>query len=112
MGREVNVFLYGKQAGILRETQDGYQFDYLDDYHGPSLSISLPVEKKSFPSSTLHPFFLSLAPEGWLKERYATIQQLDSKDTFGILIANGSDLLGAVTLGSVDLLSTNNSLQK
>lgn len=101
MKRKVNVFLYDKLAGTLVQSETGYVFEYLDDYIGKGVSLSLPVSGKRFESKELHPFFLSLAPEGWLKKRYSEIQKIDEKDPLGLLIANGKDLIGAVRLERV-----------
>ena len=102
MGRKVIVFCYGKQAGILRENNDEYVFTYDDEYRGKPISLSLPLSKKTFPSKGLHPFFKTLAPEGWLKKRYSELQHIDERDLFGFLIRNGSDLLGAITFLEVN----------
>lgn len=69
-------------------------FQYAPDYHGPAISISLPVAQRQFPSEMLHPYFASLAPEGWLRQRYSQIQHRDENDLLGMLIDNGKNLLG------------------
>lgn len=98
MDRTINVYLYGKRAGILSETSQGYVFRYDADYRGIPLSLSMPVSGRVFHSVNLHPFFKGLAPEGWLKKRYVELQGIEDKDIFGMLMHNGNDLLGAVTL--------------
>ncbi len=98
MNRQVNVILYDKLAGILSQNESGFVFEYADDYKGQSLSLSMPVKTKRFESDELHPFFASLAPEGWLKKQYAEIQKIDETDLLGMLIANGQDLIGAVRI--------------
>lgn len=92
------VYLHNIQVGNLVQTDRGFEFSYLPDYTGHAISLSLPVDIRHHFSSSLHPFFKGLAPEGWLKKRYSEIQKIDEKDLLGILIANGNDLLGAVTL--------------
>ncbi len=98
MVRKVRVFLYQRYAGLLTQDETGYQFEYNDAYRGHPLSLSLPVVKKVYQCDELHPFFKSLAPEGWLLKRYSELQKIDNKDLLGILIKNGKDLIGAVTL--------------
>lgn len=98
MYRRVKVYLHGQLAGHLVQTGEGYAFTYLPDYTGRAISLSMPVTQASHFSAELHPFFKGLAPEGWLKKRYAEIQKIDEKDLLGILIANSDDLLGAITL--------------
>tara|TARA_R110001583_G_scaffold9433_4_gene44762 strand:- start:9455 stop:9781 length:327 start_codon:yes stop_codon:yes gene_type:complete len=101
MGRKVDVFMFNKLAGSIEEEVDKYVFTYADGYKGKPLSLSLPLSKKIHESEGLHPYFKSLAPEGWLKKRYSEIQKIDERDTFGFLIENGDDLLGAITVKNV-----------
>ncbi|WP_421507534.1 HipA N-terminal domain-containing protein [Erwinia rhapontici] len=98
MRRRLTVWLYGEQVGWLTQNDEGYLFEYRPDYAGPPLSLSLPVDKKRFPRNTLHPFFASLAPEGWLKRRYSQLQKIDEQDQLGMLLHNGENLIGAVRL--------------
>ncbi len=97
MSRSVKVFLYGWYTGLLVEDRYGYTFEYDDNYNGPPLSISLPVVKQKYHSKELHPFFRSLAPEGWLLKQYSKHQKIDERDTFQMLCHNGKDMIGAVT---------------
>jgi serine/threonine-protein kinase HipA len=101
MARTVEVYMFEVLAGVLTEKNSHFSFVYDDDYQGKPLSISLPTTQKLHTSESLHPFFESLAPEGWLRQRYADLQQIDEQDSFGFLIENGKDTLGAVTLKRV-----------
>lgn len=98
MLRQVSVFLYGKRIGYLRQDEQGFTFEYVEGYYGVPLSLSFPVSQRVFHSEILFPYFASLAPEGWLKRRFSELQKIDENDLFGILIQNGDNLLGAVTL--------------
>lgn len=98
MYRNLSVLLYGEPVGELLQTDEGYTFSYRPDYQGHPLSLSLPVTGKPDFSVRLHPFFKGLAPEGWLRRRYAELQRIDEEDLLGMLVENGNDLLGAVTL--------------
>jgi len=98
MRRRVKVWLYDRPVGWLTQENNTYLFEYSPDYTGPALSLSLPVQQRQFPSATLHPFFASLAPEGWLKRRYSQLQKIDESDLLGMLLHNGENLLGAVKL--------------
>lgn len=102
MHRAANVYLYEKLIGVLTQNDDGFNFSYLPNYQGIPVSLSLPVGVGDHTSSTLHPFFKSLAPEGWLRKRYSDIQKIDEKDLFGILLNNGNDLIGAITIKGVN----------
>ena len=101
MKRSVNVFLYDKFCGVLIQDCNQFLFEYDRDYCGKPISLSMPISGKRFESERLHPFFESLAPEGWLRERYCTLQHLDD-DSLTILIENGRDLIGAVRLEFVE----------
>nr|VVV06705.1 hypothetical protein AW0309160_04199 [Aliivibrio wodanis] len=98
MDRKVNVYLYKQLAGILTQKDNCFTFTYSESYRGKPLSLSFPLKEKSFTEECLHPFFSSLAPEGWLKKRYSEIQKIDENDTLGMLIQNGNNLIGAVRL--------------
>ena len=58
----------GKDAGILKETDEGYEFQYnegyLSDTASKPVSLTLPLTDKPFKSSVLFPFFDGLIPEG------------------------------------------------
>ena len=68
--RSSNVYVRGELAGMLRETDEGYSFDYDTDYLSsgkPSpVSLTLPLTDKPYNSKTLFAFFDGLIPEGWL----------------------------------------------
>lgn len=96
MHRRVIVLLYGVPIGELLQDDSGFLFSYYPQYNGPPVSLSLPVSQRQFRSLTLHPYFASLAPEGWLKSRYSQLLKRDEKDLLGMLIDNGKNLLGAV----------------
>lgn len=48
----------------------------------------------------------NLVAEGWLKKIQSQAQKIDENDSFGLLLENGKDLTGAVTIlrGSDELL--------
>ncbi|WP_077494834.1 MULTISPECIES: HipA N-terminal domain-containing protein [Rodentibacter] len=88
--------LGGEFIGILQEDKYGFHFAYNPDYQGILLSLILPIEQSHFHSETLFPYFTSLIPEGWLKKKYATYQQINEHDLFRFLINNGENMLCAV----------------
>ncbi|WP_039971378.1 HipA N-terminal domain-containing protein [Vibrio halioticoli] len=105
MDRKVKVLLYGDFCRVLTQDVNGYVFEYDENYRGHLLSISLPVSTCRFETEELHPYFKSLAPEGWLKKSFSEQQKIDELDWLGMLIANGYDLLGAVQLMRLDDVS-------
>ena len=98
INRTANVLLYGEKIGVLTQDKTGFHFSYLPEYQGLALSLSLPVAHQTFHSEQLFPFFSSLIPEGWLKQKYKQFQQIDERDSFGLLLNNGKNLLGAVQI--------------
>lgn len=101
MARKIEVWLYGRAAGLLQEDRDGFAFVYHPHYVGPAVSLSMPVTPAPYFSRELHPFFRGLAPEGWLRKRYSEIQKIDDRDLLGLLMHNGNDLLGAIVFREV-----------
>ena len=85
MHRQALILLHYVPCGILSETSAGFEYHYLAEYQGMPLSLSLPLQSAPFVSPVLHPFFQSLAPEGWLLQRYSQSQRIDEKDKFGIV---------------------------
>lgn len=96
-----NVYLYEELIGQLVQDSQGFHFYYDENYQGISISLSLPISQRAFHSEQLFPYFASLVPEGWLKERYSTLQKIDENDLFGLLLNNGKNLLGATQIFEV-----------
>ena len=91
-----------KQAGELTRGDDGYAFRYFENYlRSPDacpISPSLPISTKTYIAKKLFPFFESLVSEGWLLEIQSRTQKIDENDYFTLLIENGQDLIGAVSV--------------
>ena len=62
--------LRDKFVGILCEDDDGYTFQYNDDYllqnDAEPISLTLPLTSDVYRDKVLFPFFDGLLPEGWL----------------------------------------------
>lgn len=104
MGRVANVFYQGKLAGEIEQTDDHFIFAYSREYlaGGVPLSFQLPLQQAPFVSKTLLPFFENLVAEGWLRQLQSQQQKINESDRFGLLLANGRDLVGAVTVEPKD----------
>lgn len=98
--RRVEVSMHGIPAGILEEIEVGrkYRFAYLENYQGPAISLTMPVEEKKFNFDRFPPYFDGLLPEGLLLEGLLKQRKIDKYDYLGQLIAVGNDLVGAVTV--------------
>lgn len=103
--RTAQVYLRGKLAGLLRETDEGYSFAYDTDYilsKNPSpVSLTLPIKEKPYTSKTLFAFFDGLIPEGWLLDVVVHNWKLNEKDRFGILLTACKDPIGNVSIREV-----------
>lgn len=97
------VFFNAVPAGIIQETAEGFSFSYLNDYcvSGTPIAYTLPLKKQPFMRKTLFPFFENLVSEGWLRQTQSRAQHIDENDRFGLLLANGKDLTGAVTVEEI-----------
>ncbi|MCK7552820.1 HipA N-terminal domain-containing protein [Marinobacter goseongensis] len=100
------VKMYGRRAGLLERHGETVTFQYDTDYlslNQPPLSMSLPLQEEPYESQGLPPYFSGLVSEGWLRRVQATEQRIDPGDTFSLLVHNGEDLPGAVTIELLDM---------
>jgi serine/threonine-protein kinase HipA len=106
MNRAAKVYLHNNFAGVLTETDTGYQFEYDENYRQSSnafsISKTLPLQKESFKSNTLFPFFDGLIPEGWLLDLAELNWKINSRDRFGLLLACCKNCIGAVSVQLVE----------
>lgn len=102
--RIAHVFYNKRLTGILSETESGFSFQYDENYlaGGPPISFTLPLRQEAYNSSQLPGFFENLVAEGWLRKLQTQEQRIDESDRFGLLLANGRDLVGAVTILPAD----------
>ena len=101
--RKAIVFVHGKRAGILTEVSaNNYNFDYDENYQDAAVSLTMPRSHKKYSYPSFPPFFEGLLPEGVQLEGLLRNGKLDKKDYFSQLIATGNDLVGSVTVKSVD----------
>jgi serine/threonine-protein kinase HipA len=103
MMRKGIVYVHGRDAGTLEETEKGFRFLYLESYladsKAPAISLTLPRKSEAFQSPHLFPFFFGLLAEGNLKAEQCMRLKLDEDDAFGrLLMTAGSDTIGAVTV--------------
>lgn len=103
--RQAKVYYKDELAGILKEIENGYSFQYDKDFikKNISISVTLPVQGEPFESEKLFPFFRGLLPEGWYLNIVSATQHVDSRDFFGVLLSTTSvDTIGAVTVRKDD----------
>ena len=92
----------GKMAGILKETDEGYEFlydtEYLLDETSQPISLTLPLTDKPSKSPVLFPFFDGLIPEGWLLDVALRNTDISELDRFSLLLLCCMDCIGAVSV--------------
>jgi serine/threonine-protein kinase HipA len=100
--RKGNVFFRNELAGCIEETEVGYRYTYYNSYlTSPSahpISVTIPLQAEPFGSSTLHPFFDGLIPEGWILSVVIKNWKIDPRDRMGLLLTVSSDCIGAVSV--------------
>lgn len=98
--RKASIYMQDQLAGFLTESTDrtNYIFEYIEDYKGLPISLTMPVEQKSFSYNTFPPFFDGVLPEGIMLDGLLRQLKIDKRDYFSQLLAVGEDLVGAVTV--------------
>jgi serine/threonine-protein kinase HipA len=102
MSRKGLVYFKDMLAGIIAETDEGYEFSYDDDYlrnkNAQSISLILPLTPQKYESKVLFAFFDGLIPEGWLLDLATRHWKVKSNDRFELLLLTCRDTIGAVTV--------------
>ena len=102
MNRAGIVFVQNMRAGLITETDTGYEFyyehEYLEKEDSLAVSLTLPLSREIYKSNTLFPFFDGLIPEGWLLNVVERNWKLDGRDRFGLLLVTCADCIGDVRI--------------
>jgi serine/threonine-protein kinase HipA len=102
MSKSGRVYFQDELAGIITETENGYIFEYDDDYFiddsQPAISLTLPKNKQKYESQILFSFFDGLIPEGWLLDIAKNTWKIDSRDRMALLLHCCKDTIGAVSV--------------
>ena len=100
--RKGNVYYKNMLAGIIAENEDGYTFQYNDNFlnftSAKPISLTLPIQKQAYQSKILFPFFDGLIPEGWLLDIAEKNWKINYKDRMGLLLNCCKDCIGAVSI--------------
>lgn len=103
--RRAEVKMHNRTAGWLSQDENGYHFsydaEYLESADPESISLTLPLDKKSFTNKVLFPFFDGLIPEGWLLGIAEENWKLNPRDRMGLLLACCKECIGAVSIHPV-----------
>ena len=102
MDRAGIVYVQNKRAGLIAETDTGYEFyydsEYLEKENSLPVSLTLPLSQEKYESNTLFPFFDGLIPEGWLLHVVERNWKIDGRDRFGLLLVACADCIGDVRI--------------
>jgi serine/threonine-protein kinase HipA len=100
MDRVAYVYFNDLYVGKIYETSEGFNFVYDSNYilTGTPIGFNYPFKQTKYFSQSLFPIFENLVSEGWLLNLQSKMQHIDKKDKLGILINNGKDLIGAITI--------------
>ena len=100
--KRAEVYYKNSLAGILAETDAGYEFCYMKDYleskDAESVSLTLPLTDKAYHSNVLFPFFDGLIPEGWLLDVALRNTDISYLDRMSLLLLCCKDCIGAVSV--------------
>jgi len=101
--RKAEIFMHERSAGFLTEVGKGeeYVFEYHENYDGPPLSVTMPVEQRRYAFEKFPPFFEGLLPEGANLEMLLRNYKIDRDNLYDILLKVGEDTVGAVTVKEV-----------
>ena len=103
--RKAEIFLFERLAGTLTEDEQGYSFQYNEEYLKDNplpISVTLPLQKEAFRDKVLFPFFDGLIPEGWLLSIASQSWKLDPRDRMGLLLACCRDCIGAASVREIE----------
>ena len=100
--KRAEVYYKNSLAGILTETDTGYEFCYIKDYleskNAEPASLTLPLTDKPYHSNVLFPFFDGLIPEGWLLDVALKNTDISYLDRMSLLLLCCKDCIGAVSV--------------
>ena len=100
--RQAKIYNYNIYAGILTEDENGYTFQYDENYlqsdYAQAISLTLPLTNKPYIEKILFPFFDGLIPEGWLLDIAEKSWKLNRRDRMSSLLVCCKDSIGSVSV--------------
>lgn len=96
---ELIAYLAGRRAGrLIRKDNGNLQFRYDENYDGPPLSQSMPLQAEAHPHAVCRAVFGGLLPEADGREALARLLGVSPANDYGLLAEVGGDCAGAITL--------------
>ncbi len=100
--KQARVYYKDRLAGILTESDAGYEFRYLPEYltseAAKAISLTFPLREEAYTSNVLFPFFDGLIPEGWLLDVALRNTNISILDRMSLLLTCCKDCIGAVSV--------------
>lgn len=100
--KQGEIWVNNALAGILKEDEEGYHFQYSEKYlknkDAIPVSLTLPLQATSFQSDYLFPFFDGLIPEGWLLDIVQKNWKINPRDRMELLLTTCRDCIGNVSV--------------
>lgn len=101
--KTVKVYYKDLYAGLLTKYDDThfeftYDAAYLSISECRALSVNLSLQKETYRSEFLFPFFDNLIAEGWLLDIQKRKANLKEEDRFELIAEFGIECIGAVSL--------------
>lgn len=96
------IFYRDTLAGRLSESDEGYVFQYDEDYlsrpDADPISLTFPLRSDAYQSPVLFPFFDGLIPEGWLLDVALRNTDISILDRMSLLLLCCKDCIGAISV--------------
>ena len=100
--RRARIYYKDVEAGMLCQTDEGYEFVYAESYlqaaDAKPISLTMPLRHEAYRSNILFPFFDGLIPEGWLLDVALRNTDLSELDRFELLLLCCRDCIGCVSV--------------
>lgn len=98
--KKARVFVDDSFAGYLIEVQQGreYEFQYVENYSGTPVSLTLPTTQITYHFDRFPTFFEGFLPEGMMLEGLLMKTKIEKDDLFEQLLFVGKELVGNVTV--------------
>ena len=100
--KQGNVYFKKVLAGMIREDEDGFVFQYNQNYlsreDAQPVSLTLPLREEPYVSQVMFPFFDGLIPEGWLLDVAVESWKINPRDRMLLLLTCCRDCIGAVSI--------------
>lgn len=104
--KQAEIYYKDIPAGVLTESDDGYEFRYLPEYlaskNAKPVSQTLPLQNQPYRSNVLFPFFDGLIPEGWLLDVALRNTDISALDRMSLLLLCCNDCIGAISVKPVN----------